>query len=133
MNRRKLLSLFGLSPTLLLETRAADAESKSSRTRVASEPKLTAISPKGTPPPARLYSMAARSNSLNGKTIYLIDATHFDGSETLLMKMQAWFQQNVPSVKAVFRQKSGQYAADDPRLWAEIKANAYAAVMAIGH
>ena len=77
--------------------------------------------------------MAPRANSLDGKTIYLVDATHFDGSETLLVKMQAWFQQNMPGVKTVFRKKSGQYASDDPKLWAEIKANAYAAVMAIGH
>jgi hypothetical protein len=133
MKRRNLLSLLGLSPTLLLQNRAAQAQKNSGRTPAASEPKLTAVSPKGTPPPVQLYSMAPRANSLDGKTIYLVDATHFDGSETLLLKMQAWFQQNMPSVKTVFRQKSGQYASDDPKLWAEIKANAYAAVMAIGH
>ena len=77
--------------------------------------------------------MAPRVNSLDGKTVYLVDATHFDGSETLLMQMQAWFQQNMPSVKTVFRKKAGAYAADDPTLWAEIKTNAYATVMAIGH
>ena len=133
MKRRNLLSLLGLSPTLLLQNRAAEAQKNSSHTQAANEPKLTAVSPKGTPPPVQLYSMAPRANSLDGKTIYLVDATHFDGSETLLLKMQAWFQQNMPSVKTVFRQKSGQYASDDPKLWAEIKANAYAAVMAIGH
>lgn len=133
MRRRNLLSLLGLSPTLLLGNRAAEAQKNSSRTQAASDPKLTAVSPKGTPPPVQLYSMAPRANSLDGKTIYLVDATHFDGSETLLLKMQAWFQQNMPSVKTVFRQKSGQYASDDPKLWAEVKANAYAAVMAIGH
>ena len=134
MNRRKLLSLLGLSPTLLLEARAAEAKSKKSAGKgIQGEVKLTAVSPKGTPPPIRLYSMAPRVNSLDGKTIYLVDATHFDGSDTLLLKMQAWFQQNMPSVKTVFRKKAGAYAADDPKLWSEIKANAYATVMAIGH
>jgi hypothetical protein len=134
MNRRALLSLLGMSPGLLLEARSAEAKNKNAVPRVVgSEPKLTAVSPKGTPPPIRLYAMAPRANSLDGKTIYLVDATHFDGSETLLMKMQAWFQQNMPSVKTVFRRKAGAYAADDPKLWAEIKANAYATVMAIGH
>jgi hypothetical protein len=77
--------------------------------------------------------MAPRASSLDGKTIYVVDATSFLGSETLLRKMQAWFQQNMPTVKTVFRKKAGVYAADDPKLWAEIKANAYATVMAIGH
>jgi hypothetical protein len=133
MKRRSLLSLMGVSPALLLQARAAEAKNTKARGAVGSEPKLTAVSPKGTPPPIRLYAMAPRANSLDGKTIYLVDATHFDGSETLLMKMQAWFQQNMPSVKTVFRKKAGAYTADDPKLWEEIKANAYAAVLAIGH
>ena len=77
--------------------------------------------------------MAPRAASLDGKTIYVVDATSFDGSETLLKKMQEWFQQNMPTVKTVFRKKAGVYAEDDPKLWAEIKANAYATIMAIGH
>jgi hypothetical protein len=133
MNRRRLLSVLGFSPALLLEARAAQAKNTKTPHRGESEPKLTAVSPKGTPPPIRLYSMAPRASSLDGKTIYLVDATHFDGSETLLLKMQAWFQQNMPGVKTVFRKKAGAYAADDPKLWSEIKANAYATIMAIGH
>lgn len=134
MNRRRLLSLLGLSPTLLLEARAAEAKSKrDARATSGSESKITAVSPKGTPPPVHLYSMAPRASSLDGKTIYLVDATHFDGSETLLLKIQAWFHQNMPSVKTVYRSKAGGYAADDPKLWSEIKANAYATIMAIGH
>ena len=68
---------------------------------------MTAVSPKGTPPAIQLYSMAPRASSLDGKTIYVVDATSFDGSETLLKKMQAWFQENMPSVKTVFRKKAG--------------------------
>lgn len=124
----------GLSPALLLDARAAEAKSrKGVRKGAESEFKLTAVSPKGTPPPVHLYSMAPRASSLDGKTIYLVDATHFDGSVTLLEKIQAWFQQNMPSVKTVIRRKAGAYAADDPKLWSEIKANAYATIMDIGH
>jgi hypothetical protein len=135
MNRRKLLSMIGLSPALLLDARAAEAKNKKSARRGTSEgePKITAVSPKGTPPPVHLFSMAPRVSSLDGKTIYLVDATHFDGSVTLLLKIQAWFQQNMPSVKTVVRKKAGVYAMDDPKLWAEIKANAYATIMDIGH
>jgi hypothetical protein len=130
VNRRKLLSLLGMSPALLAGSRVEAEEKKKG---AGNEQKLTAVSPKGTPPAVQLYSMAPRASSLDGKTIYVVDATGFFGSNTLLEKMQAWFQQNMPSVKTVFRKKAGIYGADDPKLWAEIKANAYATVMAIGH
>ena len=134
MNRRKLLSMIGLSPALLLDASAAEAKNKKRAHKAsAGEPQITAVSPKGTPPPVHLYAMAPRASSLDGKTIYLVDATHFDGSVTLLLKIQAWFQQNMPSVKTVIRKKAGVYAMDDPKLWAEIKANAYATIMDIGH
>jgi len=129
VNRRKLLSLLGMSPALLAGSRA-EAEQKKS---AGSEPKIVAVSPKGTPPAVQLYSMAPRASSLDGKTIYVVDATGFMDSNVLLEKMQVWFQQNMPSVKTVFRKQAGIYGADDQKLWAEIKANAYAIVMAIGH
>jgi hypothetical protein len=134
VNRRKLLSLLGMSPALLAGSGVeAEQKKKGAHGDAGSEPKLTAVSPKGTPPAIQLYSMAPRASSLDGKTIYVVDATSFDGGETLLKNMQAWFEQNMPSIKTVFRKKAGEYAADDPKLWAEIKANAYATVMAIGH
>jgi hypothetical protein len=132
VNRRKLLSLLGMSPALLAGAETQQKK-KGAQSSAGSEPKLTAVSPKGTPPPIQLYSMAPRASSLDGKTIYVVDATSFDGSETLLKNMQAWFQQNMPTVKTVFRKKAGIYGEDDPKLWAEIKANAYATIMAIGH
>jgi len=133
INRRKLLSVLGVSPALLATSAAADDKIQKAAAPAAGEPKIVAVSPKGTPPPIQLFSMAPRASSLDGKTIYIVDATSFDGSETLLKKMQAWFAQNMPTVKTVFRKKAGVYAEDDPKLWAEIKANAYACIMAIGH
>jgi hypothetical protein len=134
VNRRKLLSLLGMSPALLAGSRAdAERKEKGARSSAASGPKLTAVSPKGTPPAVTLFAMAPRLDSLDGKTIYLVDATGFFGSDKLLEKMQQWFQENMPSVKTVFRRKAGIYGADDPKLWAEIKANGNAAIMAIGH
>jgi len=133
VNRRKLLTLLGMSPVLLAGSQVEAEQKKKGAHAAASEPKLIAVSPKGTPPAIQLYSMAPRTSSLEGTTIYVVDATSFDGSETLLRKMQDWFAQNMPTVKTVFRKKAGVYAMDDPKLWAEIKANAYACVMAIGH
>lgn len=133
INRRKLLSVLGASPVLLAGSRL-DAEPRKKdvhRDRGSAE-KFTAVSPKGTPPPVHLFSMAPRLDTLDGKTIYLVD-TGFFGGGLLLHQMQDWFQENMPSVKTIFRKKAGGWAADDPPLWAEIKAKGNAAIMAIGH
>jgi hypothetical protein len=132
VNRRKLLSLLGMSPVLLAGSRVEAEPRKKVARNGAGEAKFTAVSPKGTPPPIHLYSMAPRLDTLDGKTIYLVD-TGFFGGGVLLQQMQEWFQENMPTVKTVFRKKAGGWAADDPPLWAEIKAKGNAAIMAIGH
>jgi hypothetical protein len=133
VDRRRLLSLLGMSPALLAGSRAgAEQNTRGARGGAGAEPKLKAVSPKGTPPAVSLFAMAPRLDTLAGKTIYLVD-TGFFGGGALLQEIQNWFQQNMPSVKIVFRKKAGPYADDDPKLWAEIKANGNAAIMAIGH
>jgi hypothetical protein len=124
-----MLSLLGMSPALLAGSQA-DAEQK--KKGAGGEPKILAVSPKGTPPAVSLFAMAPRLDTLDGKTIYVVD-TGFFGGGALLQEIQGWFQQNMPSVRTVFRKKAGPYADDDPKLWEEIKANGNAAIMAIGH
>lgn len=133
INRRRLLSLLGVSPVLLA---GSDAKAETSNNGVENArggaEKFTAVSPKGTPPPVHRFPMAPRLDTLDGKTIYLVD-TGFFGGGLLLHQIQDWFQQNMPDVKTVFRKKAGGWAADDPPLWAEIKAKGNAVIMAIGH
>lgn len=133
INRRRLLSLLGTSPVLLAGSSAKAGTSKNGaeNARGGAE-KFTAVSPKGTPPPVHRFPMAPRLDTLDGKTIYLVD-TGFFGGGLLLHQIQDWFQQNMPNVKTVFRKKAGGWAADDPPLWAEIKAKGNAVIMAIGH
>jgi hypothetical protein len=132
-NRRTLLSLLGMSPALLADPQVASAQMKKDPpSDGAAEPKLTALSPKGTPPPVNRFPMAPSLTTIDQKTIYLVD-TGFFGGDALLEQMAAWFSQNMPSVKIVLRKKAGTYPEDDPKLWAEIKANGNAAIMAIGH
>jgi hypothetical protein len=134
MNRRQLLSLLGISPALLAGARAdaSPAKPQSDSAASGSEQKFVALSPKGTPPPVQRFPMAPTLSTLDGKTVYLVD-TGFFGADLLLKQVQGWFQQNMPSVKTIYRKKAGTYPENDPKLWAEIKANGNAVIMAIGH
>ena len=141
INRRKLLSLIGMSPAILAgASGAADAEAQAQKKAKAApskqgsggEYKLVGLNPRGVPPPINLIPMAPRLSTLEGKTVYLVD-TGFHGSDALLEQVAGWFSRNMPSVTTVFRRKAGPYAEDDPKLWAEIKAKGNAVIMAVGH
>src|ERR1700733_9970812 len=131
MNRRKMLSLLGLSPAILAGARA-DGEQREPKTTASGVEKIETLNPKGTPPPIQLLPMAPRLGSLDGKTVYLVD-TGFEGGGFLLNQIQLWFNRNMPNTTVVFRRKAGPYAEDDPALWKEIKEKGNAAIMAIGH
>jgi len=88
--------------------------------------------PMGYPPTVTPLSMAPRFDTLEGKTVYLID-TRFDDGDKLLEQIEAWFGENMPSVNTVFVSKIGVYTEDDPRLWNEIRDRGAAAIMAVGH
>jgi hypothetical protein len=75
--------------------------------------------------------MAPRLGSLDNKTIYLVD-TGFAGAKEFMEEVQAWFTKNMPSVKTVFRSKSGTPFSDSPELWAEIKKKANGVVFGVG-
>jgi hypothetical protein len=137
INRRKLLSLLGVSPAILAGSSAGSAagaqQHKAPPAKAGSgEYKLVGVNPRGTPPPIQLIPMAPRLDTLEGKTVYLVD-TGFHGSDALLKQIELWFNRNMPGVTVVFRRKAGPYAEDDPKLWAEIKTKGNAAIMAVGH
>jgi hypothetical protein len=131
IDRRKLLSLLGMSPALLANAPARAQQAKKAAASSVTG-KLVGLNPRGTPPPIHLIPMAPRLNNLDGKTIYLVDVGFHNG-DNFLHQIQIWFQKNMPSVKTVYRRKAGSYAEDDPKLWAEIKAEGNAMIMAIGH
>jgi hypothetical protein len=77
-------------------------------------------------------SMAPRLDSLDGKTVYLVE-TGFAGSTEFLEEVQDWFARNMPGVKTVIRHKRGTMFTDDPALWDEMKSTgAGAAILGVG-
>jgi len=132
INRRKLLCLIGVSPAVLAGTPSLAEASKPKPAVKAGPAKIEALNPKGVPPSVDLASMAPRLDKLDGKTIYLV-SDGFAGADRFLNQIAIWFTKNMPSVKTVYRLKGGNMAADDPALWAEIKANGNAMIMAYGH
>src|SRR5271170_6753841 len=98
MNRRKLLSLLGMSPVLLTGNPVQANQTKHAAPAADSgQTKITAVNPKGIPPAIQLIPMAPRLDSLDGKTVYLVD-TGFHGSDTLLNQIELWFNRNMPNV-----------------------------------
>ena len=93
---------------------------------------VVAMNPMGYPPAIEQVHLAPRPSSLDGKTVYLVDA-RFDDSDRLLLQMQNWFTEHMPQTKTVFVSKDGVYTRDDPRLFQEIKENGDAMIMGVGH
>lgn len=133
INRRRLLSLLGVSPAILAGAAGAQGDQKKPSTpSSAPETKIEALNPRGLPPAIQLIPMAPRLPSLDGKTIYLV-SDGFPGADHFLNQIAVWFKKNMPSVMTEYRLKKGGFADDDPTLWAEIKAKGNAVIMAIGH
>jgi hypothetical protein len=94
--------------------------------------KIVVMNPMGYPPTITQLGMAPRLDSLDGKTVYLVDC-RFDDGDLLLQQMQGWFAERMPTVKTVFVRKSGVYTEDDTALFEEIRERGDAAIVGVGH
>jgi len=105
-----------------LITAGAVAKNKGSTPNSDSSGLITVLNPAVASKMAERLPLAPRLNMLEGKTVYMVDI-NWGGPEAALSifeEMQAWFAQNMPSVKTVIKMKRGGYDADDPALWKEI-------------
>jgi len=98
----------------------------------AQEPKITVFNPIGQPPSIARVPMAPRLNSLDGKTIYIVDI-NFTDTHQLFTEMQNLLSQKYPKTTWVVRTKIGTYFDDDKNLWAEIKEKGHGMIMGVGH
>ncbi|MGD9157089.1 MAG: hypothetical protein PVG39_01660 [Desulfobacteraceae bacterium] len=70
-----------------------------------------------------LMRMAPRLDTVNGKTIYLVD-TGFAGGKEFFEELEKWFKKNMPAVNIVVKPKPGNAFADSPEFWVELKQKA---------
>ena len=125
MDRRKMLALLGASPALVAGRtsfgKTVRHNAPAAANAMSSAP-VTVLNPAITPKLAERVPLAPRLDSLNDKTIYLVD-TDWGGmgqNGSILEEMQAWFAEHMPSVKTVIKIKKGNFVTDDPALWKEI-------------
>jgi hypothetical protein len=99
---------------------------------LAQEPRITVLNPLGQPPAIARIPMAPRPASLEGKTFYIVDIG-FTDTHQFLTEMQKLLSERYPKTNWVVRTKTGTYFDDDPKLWAEIKANGSGMIIGVGH
>ena len=95
--------------------------------------KITVMNPAITNTMADRVPLTKRLDSLEGKTIYLVDINWGgpDAGYSVFEEMQLWFSKNMPGVKTALKRKQGPYEADDPELWKEISEDGNAAIIGI--
>jgi hypothetical protein len=98
----------------------------------ATQQRITVHNPMGYPPRVPPKPMAPRLDSLDGKTIFLVDC-RFDDADLLLKQLQDWFAEHLPNVNTQLVQLSSVYLKDDPELWKKIKTDGHAAIVGVGH
>jgi len=122
--KRKTLIFYGLLAAAILILCSIAPVQAQRNAAVSKGDLITVLNPAVTDKLAERVPLASRLDSLEGKTIYIVD-TNYEGFGRLpvLEEMQAWFAKNMPKVKTILKLKSGSYVADDPELWKEIASN----------
>ena len=92
----------------------------------------TVLNPVGSPSPTPLIPMAPRLDTLDGKTIYIVDVM-YPLTHQLFEEIQKVFSEKYPKTTWVVKSKAGTYFDDDPKLWEEIKAKAQGMIIGVGH
>jgi hypothetical protein len=98
----------------------------------AEEARISVLNPLGQPPALKLIPMAPRLDTLEGKTIYIVD-TGYPETKPLFDEMMSLFSAAYPKTAWVLRKKIGTYFEDDPDLWKEIKTKGNGMIIAVGH
>ncbi|GAA4231903.1 hypothetical protein GCM10022254_30420 [Actinomadura meridiana] len=92
--------------------------------------KITVFNPEGNAPVVGGKSLAPRPDSLDGKTVFLVDAG-FENSSEFIDQLRASFAEHRPDVRTVTEHLSTPFDPA-PELYARIAAEGDAAILGVG-
>jgi hypothetical protein len=91
---------------------------------------LTIHDPRGYPPDVTGKPLAPRLQSLDGKTVYLVDCL-FDNSDVFVEQLQAWIGEHLPDVRTRVI-KPRESWVEDPEMCEQISKDGDAAILGVG-
>ena len=92
--------------------------------------KLTVHDPRGYPPTVTGKRLAPRVESMDGKTVYLVDCL-FDNSDVFMDELQGWFAEHLPTVDTPII-KPRESWVDDPGMRGKVAADGDGAILGVG-
>ena len=106
-------------------TEPADTE------KICDERLITVLNPAISTKMTERVPLAPRSDTLEGKTVYLVDLQWggLEAGYSVFEEMKDWFSRNMPSVNVEIRRASGGWMGDDAALRQEIISNKAAGVV----
>jgi hypothetical protein len=94
--------------------------------------KQVVFNPQGQLPAMPQMSMAPRLDSMDGKTIYVVDV-RWPYTRQVSVEICNVLSERFPDTKFELREKAGSYGEDDQELWTEIQQRGDGIIMAVGH
>jgi hypothetical protein len=92
--------------------------------------RLTVFDPTGYPPKVTAKGLAPGLDTLDGKTVFLVDIG-WENCDVFADQMQRWFSQNRPGVRTRIAKWRDQHAPD-PELSDQIRTEGDAAILGVG-
>jgi hypothetical protein len=94
------------------------------------QPKLTVLNPEGYPPKVDARGMAPALDTLQGKTVFLIDVG-FENSDQFVKQLHGWLEEHEPGIRTEAVRWRDQHNPD-PELCERIAAEGDAAIIGVG-
>jgi hypothetical protein len=93
--------------------------------------RLRVHDPTGIPPRSGAKELAPRPRRLEDRPLYLVDC-RFEAGDALLEQVRAWLAEHRPEIETRVIRWHGRGFDDDPRTFAELEAEAGAAILGVG-